>query len=109
MEGSSGEVIASDWAAGFLDAVALRRKAWEPLIKHERGRMMIMPLLLLSGDAELDVGSDSAAREGESLADVPDVISACIAAIQRFWKNYRADRTPTSSRGRSRPGFRRRQ
>ena len=32
LEGPEGEVIASDWAGGFLDAVALRPKAWEPLI-----------------------------------------------------------------------------
>jgi uncharacterized protein len=30
--GPEDEVIASDWAAGFLDAVALRSNAWEPLI-----------------------------------------------------------------------------
>jgi uncharacterized protein len=28
-EGPEGEVIASDWAGGFLDAVALRPTAWE--------------------------------------------------------------------------------
>ena len=33
-EGPQGEVVASDWANGFLDAVALRPKAWEPLITH---------------------------------------------------------------------------
>lgn len=108
MEGSKGEVITSDWAAGFLDAVALRRKAWEPLIKHERGRMMIMPFLLLNGDAELDVGSDGVAREDEFLAEVPDIIPACVAGIHQFWKSYRSDRKPPSSRGRSRPGSRRR-
>jgi hypothetical protein len=32
LEGPEGEVIASDWAGGFLDAVALRATAWEPLI-----------------------------------------------------------------------------
>jgi uncharacterized protein len=30
-EGLGGEVIASDWAGGFLDAVALRPHAWAPL------------------------------------------------------------------------------
>src|SRR3954462_7760 len=28
-EGPKGEVIVTDWAAGFLDAVGLRPKAWE--------------------------------------------------------------------------------
>ena len=40
LEGPEGEVIASDWAGGFLDAVALRPEAWEPLIRHHRGRVM---------------------------------------------------------------------
>ena len=42
-EGPQGEVIASDWANGFLDAVALRPKAWEPLITHRRAGIMMMP------------------------------------------------------------------
>jgi hypothetical protein len=56
LEGPEGEVIASDWAGGFLDAVALRPRAWEPLIRRHRGRIMMMPLLVLNGDAEPDVG-----------------------------------------------------
>jgi hypothetical protein len=47
-EGPEGEVIASDWAGGFFDAVALRPTAWEPLIEHQQGRMMMMPLLLFT-------------------------------------------------------------
>src|SRR6478735_4053410 len=36
LEGPEGEVIASDWAGGFLDAVALRPMAWKPLMEHGR-------------------------------------------------------------------------
>jgi uncharacterized protein len=36
MVGPEDEVIASDWAGGFLDAVALRSKAWAPLITHDQ-------------------------------------------------------------------------
>jgi yecA family protein len=42
-EGPQGEVVASDWANGFLDAVALRPEAWEPLITHRRAGIMMMP------------------------------------------------------------------
>ena len=35
-EGPEGEVIASDWAGGFLDAIALRAQAWKPLIEDDR-------------------------------------------------------------------------
>ena len=60
MAGPEDEVIASNSASGFLDAISLRLKAWEPLIAHDRAGIMIMPILLLSGDAQLDTGTDSA-------------------------------------------------
>jgi len=107
MEGPEGEVIASDWAAGFLDAVALRRKAWEPLIEDDRAGIMMLPILLLNGDAELDAGSDSAIDEDEFLAEVPDIIPACVAGIHEFWKNNRTQRKPRSGRRRGGPGGRR--
>jgi uncharacterized protein len=101
MEGPEGEVIASDWAAGFLDAVALRTNAWEPLIAHDRAGILMLPILLLNGDAELDVGPDSAIDEDEFLAEVPDLIPACVAGIHEFWKNNRTLHNPRPSRGRS--------
>jgi uncharacterized protein len=107
-EGPEGEVIASDWAGGFLDAVALRPTAWEPLIEHHQGRMMMMPLLLLNGDAKLDAGPDGPIDEDQFLAEVPDIIPACVAGIYEFWKNRRTNPKLPPSRGRSRPGGRRR-
>jgi uncharacterized protein len=108
LKGPDGEVIASDWAGGFLDAVALRPEAWEPLTKHHKGGMMMMPLLLLNGDAELDAGPDGVIHEDEFLAEAPHMIPACIADIHEFWKNHRGKQRPTSSRGRPRPGGHRR-
>ena len=49
-EGPEGEVIASDWAGGFLDAVALRTQAWRPLIEDDRAGILLAPLFLLNGD-----------------------------------------------------------
>ena len=108
LEGPEDEVITSDWAAGFLDAVALRPKAWEPLITHHRAGIMIMPILLLNGDAEFDAGPDSAVDEEEFIAEVPDIIPACVAGIHEFWRNNRTLRKPPSRRGRGSPGGRRR-
>jgi hypothetical protein len=54
-------VIASDWAGGFLDAVALRPKAWEPLIEDEGAGALMAPLFLLNGDMEI---ADNAAATG---------------------------------------------
>jgi uncharacterized protein len=108
MEGPEDEVIASDWAAGFLDAISLRPKAWEPLIAHDRAGIMIMPILLLSGDAQLDTGADSAVDKEAFLAEMPDIIPACVAGIHEFWKNSGTHRKPLSRRDRSSRGGRRR-
>jgi uncharacterized protein len=101
-EGPEGEVIASDWAGGFLDAVALRAEAWEPLIQDDGAGILMAPLFLLNGDLEL---ADGVAEENELLAEASDIIPACVAGIHEFWRNYRR---PSVGLGRSRPGGRRR-
>ena len=97
-EGPEGEIVASDWVAGFLDAVALRSKAWEPLIEDDRAGIMMLPILLLNGDAELNVGRDDAAHKEAFLAEVPDIIPACVAGIHEFWKGRATHRRPQSRR-----------
>jgi uncharacterized protein len=102
-EGPEGEVIASDWAGGFLDAVALRPLAWKPLVEDGRASILMAPLFLLNGDIELE---DGAVGENELLAEASDMLPTCISGIHEFWRNYQK---PLSSRGRSRSGGRRRQ
>jgi uncharacterized protein len=102
-EGPEGEVIASDWAAGFLDAVALRPLAWKPLVADGRASILMAPLFLLNGDIELD---DGAAGADELLTEASDMIPTCIAGIYEFWRNYQ---NRPSSRGRSSARGRRRQ
>jgi uncharacterized protein len=101
-EGPEGNVIASDWAAGFLDAVALRPEAWKPLLEDDEAGMFMMPLLLLNGDVEFDDG----ANEDAFFVEAPDMIPTCVAAIHRFWTSL--SQKPTSSRSRSRSRDRRR-
>ena len=62
---------------------------------------MMLPILLLKGDAELDAGPDGAIDEDEFLAEVPDLIPASVSGIHQFWKNNRTLRNPRSIRGRS--------
>jgi uncharacterized protein len=88
-EGPEGEVIASDWAGGFLDAV-----------ESDNAGILMAPLFLLNGDMEI---ADSAADENELLAEASDMIPTCIAGIHEFWRNYQK---PQSGRGRSRSGGR---
>jgi uncharacterized protein len=103
LEGPEDEVSASDWAAGFLDAVALRPKAWERLVEDERAIILIAPLFLLNGDIEF---ADSESDEHELLAEVPEIIPACVAGIHEFWKGNATHRKPRASRGRSSHGRR---
>ena len=101
LEGPGGEVIASDWAGGFLDAVALRATAWEPLIESDDAGILMTPLFLLNGDMEID----DAADEDELMAQASDMIPTCITGIHAFWRNYRES---PSRRGRNGSGGRRR-
>ena len=52
-EGPEGEIIASDSAGGFLEAVALRPQAWKLLMEDERAGILMAPLFLLNGDMEI--------------------------------------------------------
>src|SRR6478672_3714890 len=75
-EGPEGEVIASDWAGGFLDAVALRPQAWARLMDDDGVGSLMTPLFMLNGDIEIN---ESEADENELLAEASDMIPICIA------------------------------
>jgi uncharacterized protein len=94
-EGLEGEIIATDWAAGFLDAVALRPKAWKTLMEDDRASVLMTPLFLLSGDM---VSADDAAVENELLAEAADMIPTCAAGIYEFWQEYQKPRSSRSLR-----------
>jgi len=100
LEGANGQVIVSDWAAGFLDAVALRPKAWGPLFKDRKAAVMMEPFLILSGDAELPTGRDGAVDQAKFMTEAPDLISTCVLGIHEFWKKFRARPNPAPRRGR---------
>ncbi len=95
-EGPDGEAIAADWAAGFLDAILLRPKAWEPLVRHSEARALIVPLLVLGAhDPErLPFGVRPPPREQvEALRAVgAEIIPDCVVGIHGFWRERRAGR-----------------
>ncbi len=97
-EGPGGEVIASDWAGGFLDAVALRPQARKPLMDDDRAGILLAPLFLLNGDLEIADGADD---RNELLVEAADMIPTSVAGIREFWRNYQ---NPRSIRSRSRRG-----
>jgi uncharacterized protein len=101
-EGPDGEVIAADWAEGFVEAVRLRPEAWRPLLEDQEALILLMPILALCGDAEggspleLDLEEDA-----DLLAQAPDLIPACVVGIHGFWKERRGRPKAGSGRAKS--------
>ena len=94
----TGEVVVSDWACGFLDAVKMRRAAWEPLFSHPRGKVLLEPLLAHGEDGEHGVERDAGAKWKEFVMSKPEVIQACVIAIHDFWKDQLNRRSPRPRR-----------
>jgi uncharacterized protein len=93
-EGPDGQAIVTDWAAGFLDAVRLRPRAWEPLIRHGEAGVLMVPLLVLGADdSEHPPFGGPSLREAEIerlLADGADLIPDCVVGVHGFWRERRA-------------------
>jgi len=85
-----GGIAASQWAAGFMSGVALRRSAWEPLIESEEDQGLVAPIVALLRDEH---GRPMIESEGEELAAVQEVatelLGPSVVAIDRFWKARR--------------------
>jgi uncharacterized protein len=82
-EGPEGDVIVSDWAGGFLDAVALRLEDWKALLDNDDAWKLIVPFLLLNGDVEFDDGS----AEQAFFTEAPNLVPVCIRGIREFWRS----------------------
>lgn len=97
-EDEDGEVIAEEWAAGFLEAVHLRPKAWDRLLRS-RDRPLIVPILLLATDpgewpAELSIDP---ASQPEFLSGAVENLPICVIGIHDFWKRH--TREPRQPKG----------
>jgi uncharacterized protein len=87
--GPEGEVIVTDWAAGFMDAAILRNKARTPILEHEDSRVVMLPLLVLGADEERPLFNEAPLPEDEMeklLADGAEVIMEAVPAIYEFWQ-----------------------
>lgn len=80
-------MIALDWAADFLDAIALRPRAWEGLRRNRRVGNFLAPLLIL-GDTEHHARHLGAIDERKLSTVIPDIIPACAVGIHDFWEKY---------------------
>ena len=93
-EAPDGQVIVTDWAAGFLDAVKLRPRSWEPLVRHPEASALFVPLILLGADdpRRPPFGVRPPPQEEiEALhAAGADLIPDCVVGIHGFWRERRA-------------------
>ena len=114
-EGPDGHLIVTDWAAGFLDAVALRPKSWEPLIRHAEAGVLMVPLLVLGADdpEHPPFGARPLPKaEVERLHERgADLIPGCVVGVHAFWRERRARlgrgrRNPAGGASQSRRGRR---
>jgi uncharacterized protein len=96
----TGEVIVTDWAAGFLEAVEMRRAAWEPLFSHRKAKLLVEPLVILGDDSVHDDERDPSDRWKEFYASRSDVIPNWVLGIYNFWKDYQERRRPQPRRDR---------
>jgi uncharacterized protein len=90
LEAPEGHVIVTDWAAGFMDVVLLRAKAWAPILEDEDRRALMLPLLLLGSDAEQPLFDAAPLPDDEMeklLAVGADVLMEAIPAIYEFWQD----------------------
>jgi uncharacterized protein len=98
-----GGVIVTDWAAGFLDAVMLRPKAWEPLVRHSEASALVLPLLVLGADGpeRLPFGVRPLPKEQvEALHAIgAEIIPDCVVGIHGFWRERRARAAGVGSGG----------
>ena len=100
-----GRVIVTDWAAGFLDAVKLRPRSWEPLVRHPEARALFVPLILLGADGpeRPPFGVRPPPQdEIEALHAIgAEIIPDDVVGIHGFWRERRG--LPGAGGGRGRP------
>ncbi|SNS79784.1 uncharacterized protein SAMN05421770_102370 [Granulicella rosea] len=85
-ETDTDEVIAEDWAEGFMVAVRLRFDAWEPLFLHPEDSDILLPILALCHDDEGEPFLDEEVRSDELLKKVPQLIPEAVGDIYDYWR-----------------------
>ena len=96
-----GDVVVTDWAAGFLEAIKLRPKGWKPLLKHHRAKILVEPLIVL-GDDEDFFERPTPEAERRFYASKPKVIPTCVIRINDFWRDWQSREKPNPRRRRGR-------
>lgn len=90
-ETPGGDVVASDWAEGFVQAVHLRADAWDKLFSSEKHAHLFVPILALCSDGDgeplLPLSREAQDRFFE---DAGELIPECVLEIAEFWRSARS-------------------
>jgi uncharacterized protein len=111
VEQDDGTIDPSDWAVGFLQAMALCQDDWEPLVRDPDAGALIAPIVLIASTTdELDLALDEDERLSEAemaklVAEATPMLGLCVTGIRAF---FQARRRPLRRRSEGRPKRRRR-
>lgn len=90
-EDVSGITITEDWAAGFMQAVALHPRAWTPVLTHDEAASLLIPIAAVAGLAlPPDAGGDlslPAAVLDRLIQAADTVLPDCVVGLRRFWRD----------------------
>jgi uncharacterized protein len=97
-EDRDGNSITEDWAVGFMQAVALRPDAWEPALFDDETAMLLIPIGIIAGLSEPEIGLNDAKMSDEFLDELmeraADLLPGCVLGLRAFWMD-RADAPPS--------------
>lgn len=85
----AGTTVAEDWAAGFMQAVTLRAKAWQPGLADEDASVLLIPIASLAGMTMPESERGGQAMSDDALdglmQDAEQVLPVCVLGLRRFW------------------------
>ena len=105
-EDRAGNSITEDWAVGFMQAVALRSDAWEPALFDDESAMLLIPIGIIAGLSEPEIGLNDNRLSDEFLDELmeraADLLPGCVLGLRAFWMGRAdassPDRPPGSER-----------
>ncbi len=92
----AGTTVAEDWAAGFMQAVTLRAKEWQPALADEDASMLLIPIASIAGMTLPEDQRGGQAMTDEALdglmQDAEQVLPVCVLGLRRFWLERATDK-----------------
>jgi uncharacterized protein len=86
-----GNAVTEDWAVGFMQAVGLRAEAWEAALADEEAAMMLIPIGIIAGMAEPDIGLHDVdlppAFLDELIEQAAELLPGCVIGLRAFWQD----------------------